>query len=259
MNETIVAEVLILGFDGFNEYRIPLFLLLLVIYTLTCIENLLMISVIWKSPRLHSPMYFLISNLLFCEFVGTTGIDPSVMQNILWGRSVVPFVDCVIQMHVVIAILVFETFLLTLMSYDRYLAICQPLRYSALMHNRLCLYLIISFWLFSAMVVAVSFYFFMSLKFCAPVIIYYFFCECTAFSVKWCVISNTKPLYIFGWVITYLLNLPFAFIVLSYLLIIISILRIKTSARRQKAFSTCSSHLVVVTLYFGIPFATYMH
>ncbi|XP_040191896.1 olfactory receptor 10A7-like [Rana temporaria] len=202
-------------------------------------------------------MYFLISNLFLCEFVGTTSVDPSVLENILWGRSVVPYVDCIIQINVVIAILVIETFLLTLMSYDRYLAICQPLRYAALMHNRLCLYLVIGFWLSSVAVVAVYFYFFLGLKFCAPIIINYFFCECTAFSIPVCVISSTRPFYIFSWVITYLLNLPFGFIVLSYILIIISILRIKSSAGRRKAFSTCSSHLLVVSLYFGIPFATY--
>ncbi|XP_077346715.1 olfactory receptor 10A7-like [Lithobates pipiens] len=256
-NETIVVEVLIVGFDGFDEYRIPLFLLLLIIYTVTCIENLLIISLIWKSPHLHSPMYFLISNLLLCEFVGTTSIEPSVLQNILGGRSVVPYVDCVIQINIVNAVLVFETFLLTLMSYDRYLAICHPLRYAALMHNRLCLYLVIGFWLFSAVVVAICFYFFMLLKFCAPVVVYYFFCEFTAFSIPVCVMSDTTPLYVYGWVISYLLNLPFGFIVLSYILIIISILRIKSSTGRRKAFSTCSSHLLVVSLYFGIPFASY--
>ncbi|XP_040191900.1 olfactory receptor 6F1-like [Rana temporaria] len=257
-NETIVVDVLVVGFDGFNEYRIPLFLLVLIIYIITCIENVLIISVIWKSPHLHTPMYFLISNLFLCEFVGTTGIEPSVLQNILWGRSVVPYVDCVIQINVVIAVLVFETFLLTLMSYDRYLAICHPLRYAALMHNRLCLYLMIGFWLFSAAVVAVLFYFFMCLKYCAPIIIYYFFCEYTAFSTLVCVLSDTRPISIYGWVISYLVNLPFGFIVLSYILIIISILRIKSSAGRRKAFSTCSSHLLVVSLYFGIPFATYI-
>ncbi|XP_077346719.1 olfactory receptor 2A12-like [Lithobates pipiens] len=257
-NETIVVEVLIVGFDGFDEYRIPLFPLLLIIYTVTCIEDILIISLIWKSPHLHSPMYFLISNLLLCEFVGSTGVEPSVLQNILWGRSIVPYVDCVLQMNVVLAVLVFETFLLTLMSYDRYLAICQPLRYAALMNIRLCLYLVISFWLFSAVVVAIFFYFFMCLKFCAPVIIYYFFCEFTAFSIPVCVMSNAKPLVIYGWVISYLLNLPFGLIVLSYIMIIISILRIKSSAGRQKAFSTCSSHLLVVSLYFGIPFASYV-
>ncbi|KAM5191363.1 olfactory receptor 2A14-like [Mantella aurantiaca] len=202
-------------------------------------------------------MYFLICNLFLCEFIGSTDIDPSVIQNILSGRSVVPYIDCLVQINVVVATLIFETFLLTLMSYDRYLAICHPLRYSALMHNRLCLYFVIVFWLFSAVLAVVCFCLILKLKYCAPIIIDFFFCEYTAFSIPVCVISDTRAIYIYGWVISYTLNVPFVLIVLSYTFIIIAILRIKSSAGRRKAFSTCSSHLFVVTLYFGIPFVSF--
>ncbi|XP_040191595.1 olfactory receptor 2A12-like [Rana temporaria] len=254
-NETIIVDVLVVGFDWFTDYRIPLFLLLLIIYTVTCIVNFLIIYLVCKNPRLHSPMYFLISNLFICDLVGTTSIGPSAMQIILWGRIVVPYVDCVFQMNVVNVVQFTQTFLLTLMSYDRYLAICHPLRYSALIHNRLCLYLVIVLWLFSLSLVAVYFYYLMSLKFCAPIIMNYFFCEYSALPFPVCDRADIGPLVIYGFVIAYVLNLPFGLVVLSYILIIISILRIKSSAGRRKAFSTCSSHLLVVSLFFGIPFA----
>ncbi|KAM5194575.1 olfactory receptor 1D2-like [Mantella aurantiaca] len=202
-------------------------------------------------------MYFLISNLLFCEFISTTNMSPSMLYNILSGRGVISYVGCLIQINVLMAALVFETFLLTFMSFDRYLAICLPLRYSALMHNRLCLYLIIVFWIVSLLVVATLFYYLMRLEYCGPVSIESFFCEYTTFTTA-CVTSDTGPIELTGWVISYLLNVPFMFIVLSYILIIFAILRIKSSAGRKKSFSTCSSHLLVVSIYFGIPFASYM-
>ncbi|KAM5194646.1 olfactory receptor 2A14-like [Mantella aurantiaca] len=204
-------------------------------------------------------MYFLICNLFLCEFIVTTNFDPSVLYNVLAGRGVISFVGCLIQICVTIAVLIFETFLLTLMSYDRYLAICHPLRYSALMYNRLCLYFIIVFWVFALAIVAALFYLLFTLKYCAPVRINFFFSEFTAFSLAvWCTVIYPKDLVIYSWVIAYTLNVPFVFIVLSYIFIIIAILRIKSSAGRRKAFSTCGSHLLVVSLYFGIPLASYV-
>nr|DBA23822.1 TPA: hypothetical protein GDO54_014700 [Pyxicephalus adspersus] len=259
MNETIIVEVLIVGFEDLSAYRIPLFLLLLFIYVITCIENLLIICLVWKSPHLHSPMYFLIGNLLFCELINTTDMEPSVLYNILSGRGFISFIGCLIQMHVGIAILIFETLLLMLMSYDRCLAICYPLRYSVLMHNRLCLYFVISFWLIALITVVIQFYLVFVLKYCGPISIDYFFCEYTMFfGGVTCILSDLYPLILFGLVQSALLNAPFALIVLSYTIIIVAILRIKSSDGRRKAFSTCSSHLMVVSLYFGIPFASYI-
>ncbi|XP_018428985.1 PREDICTED: olfactory receptor 2D2-like [Nanorana parkeri] len=258
-NQTFITEVLVVGFEDFNEYRIPLFVLLLVIYIATCVENVLIISLVWKSPRLHSPMYFLISNLLLCEFINTTNMDPSALYNILSGTGVISFVGCLAQINVVIAVLIFQTFLLMLMSsYDWYLAICHPLRYSSLMHIRLCLYVIIVFWMIAVLLVSVLIYFLVSLEYCGRVRLDYFFCEYTAYSIAVCVMSDARALITYSWVVSYTLNVTFLLILLSYILIIIAILRIKSSAGRRKAFSTCSSHLLVVSLYFGIPFISYL-
>ncbi|XP_073468859.1 olfactory receptor 5V1-like [Aquarana catesbeiana] len=257
MNQTIFVEILILGFENLSDYKIPLFVFLLIIYTCTCIENLLIIFLVNKSPHLHSPMYYLISNLLFCELVYTTNLVPLMLHDILLGRGVISYLGCVIQLNVLGGVSDVESFLLTLMSYDRYLAICKPLRYSALIHNRLCLYLLILFWLFSFLSVAVVFYLLINLKFCGPVSIDHFHCDYTALLSMAC--SDIGVLMIYVLVISITLTVgPFLLIILSYIFIIIAILRIKSSSGRQKAFSTCSSHLLVVTLYFGTLFSLYV-
>ncbi|KAM5194571.1 olfactory receptor 2B6-like [Mantella aurantiaca] len=257
-NKTILLEVFFVGFESFTLYKVPLILFLFIIYTFTCIENFVIIFLIWRSPRLHSPMYVLIGNLLFCEIIFITNLAPSLMSNIASGRWTMDFIGCLIQINVMICVTSVEIFLLTLMSYDRYLAICQPLRYSALIHNRLCLYFVIAFWIISLIMIAVIFYLLMTLVFCAPMFMEHFVCEFTEFLSFACIMSDIKFLTIFGLVVSTILNAPFLIILVSYILIIISVLRIKSSAGRQKAFSTCGSHLIVVTIYFSIPFLASM-
>ncbi|CAI9541786.1 unnamed protein product [Staurois parvus] len=242
-------EILIIGFESFTDYKIPLFLLLLIIYTLTCIENLLIIFLVNKYPHLHSPMYFLISNLLFCEFVYTTNLVPLMLHDLLLGRGVISLLGCVVQINVLGVLSDVASFLLTLMSYDRYLAICKPLRYSALIHNRLCLYFIILFWLISLMIVAGISYFLLNLEFCGPVIIDHFHCDFN--NIKSSACSDITSFDFFVFVISISLTVgPFVLIVLSYAFIINAILKIKSSSGRQKAFSTCSSHLLVGDFVF---------
>ncbi|XP_018427447.1 PREDICTED: olfactory receptor 497-like [Nanorana parkeri] len=255
-NLTLKDEVLIVGFENLSDYRIPLFLLLLIIYTFTCIENILIIFLVRISSRLHCPMYILIGNLLFCEFLYTTDLVPLILQHMLLGRGVISRLGCSIQLSVSGCITMVETLLLTLMSYDRYLAICKPLRYSALIHNRLCLYFVNGFWFISFISAAVIFYFVINIKFCGPLTIDHFFCDFTPYISFAC--SDILPLVLFSLVISILATiLPFFLIVLSYIFIIITILRIQTSEGRQKAFATCSSHLLVVTLYYGALFCLY--
>ncbi|XP_040215132.1 olfactory receptor 493-like [Rana temporaria] len=257
MNQTNFVEILILGFENLREYKIPLFLFLLIIYTCTCIENLLIIFLVNKSPHLHSPMYFLISNLLFCELVYTTNLVPLMLHDLLLGRGVISYLGCVIQLNVLGGVSNVKAFLLTFMSYDRYLAIFKPLRYSTLISNRLCLYVIILFWLISFLSVAVVFYLLINLKFCGPVSIDHFYCDYTTLISIAC--SDISVLMIYVLVISTTLTLgPCLLIILSYVFIIVAILRIKSSSGRQKAFSTCSSHLMAVTLYFGTLFGLYV-
>ncbi|XP_073472330.1 olfactory receptor 5V1-like [Aquarana catesbeiana] len=255
-NQTVNPEVLIVGFENLTEYRIPLFLLLLIIYTLTCIENILIIFLVCISPRLHCPMYILIGNLLFCEFLYTTDLVPLILHHMLSRRPVISHLGCSVQLNVSGAITIVETLLLTLMSYDRYLAICKPLRYSALIHNRLCFYFVTVFWLLSLIFLIVVFYYVLNLEFCGPLTIDHFYCDFTPYVSLAC--SDIRTLVLFALSVSVTLTiLPFFFIVLSYVFIIVTILRIQTSAGRQKAFSTCSSHLLVVTIYYTAVFCLY--
>ncbi|CAI9606092.1 unnamed protein product [Staurois parvus] len=256
-NQTLNVEVLIVGFENLTDYRIPLFLLLLIIYTLTCIENLLIIFLVCVNPRLHCPMYILIGNLFLCEFLYTTDLVPLILHHILLGRPTISHLGCSIQLSVSGAVTIVETLLLTLMSYDRYLAICKPLRYSVLIHNRLCFYLIIVSWFISLTFITATFYFVINLEFCGPLTIDHFFCDFTPYVSFAC--SDITPVVLIGLSVSITLTiLPFVLIVLSYVFIIFTILRIQTSEGRKKAFSTCSSHLLVVTIYYTALFCLYV-
>ncbi|XP_073472265.1 olfactory receptor 5V1-like [Aquarana catesbeiana] len=256
-NQTLIVEVLIVGFENLIEYRIPLFLLLLIIYTFTCIENILIIFLVSISPRLHCPMYILIGNLLFCEFLYTTDLVPQMLHHMLSKRPVISHLGCSVQLSVSGAVTIVETLLLTLMSYDRYLAICKPLRYSVLIHNRLCFYLVTMIWLISIILITVTFYFVINLEFCGPLTIDHFYCDFTPYVSFAC--SEIMTVVLLGLSVSVTVTIiPFFFIVLSYIFIIVAILRIQTSAGRQKAFSTCSSHLLVVTIYYTALFCLYV-
>ncbi|XP_068121409.1 olfactory receptor 2A12-like [Hyperolius riggenbachi] len=257
-NRTIVTEVFINGFESVVDYKIPIFLVLLIFYILTCLENCLVIFLVCRSPRLHSPMYIFVSNLLFVELAYATDMTPSMLFNVLSSRVTISYVGCLVQLNVLSWMGIVDILQITVMSYDRYLAICHPLRYSVLMHNRLCLYFLIVFWVLSAVLTAGYFYLFGQLEYCAPVKMNFFFCEYTAFVHFACVMANLDTLELYGFIIATILNLFCGFIFLSYIVIIIAILRIRSATGRQKAFSTCSSHLLVVVIHFLIPFLAFI-
>ncbi|XP_068121429.1 olfactory receptor 2A12-like [Hyperolius riggenbachi] len=256
-NQTTNAEIVIIGFEGLSDYRIPLFFLLLFLYTFSSSENLLIIFLVSRSPSLHSPMYILISNLLFCELLYSTDLIPLMLHHILAERAVIYHLGCTVQLTIAGSVTIVDILLLMLMSYDRYLAVCQPLRYSVLMHNRLCACLVTVFWLITILLNIVIFYFVIRLKFCCPVLIDHFYCDFTPLVSLAC--SDVSPLVSYAlWVSAMLTIVPFGLIVISYTVIIVEILRIRSSTGRQKAFSTCSSHLLVVSLGFGFAIVLYL-
>ncbi|XP_073472303.1 olfactory receptor 6C4-like [Aquarana catesbeiana] len=256
-NQTLMIEVWIVGFENLSAYKIPLFLFLLLIYILTCFENLLIIFLVNKSPHLHSPMYFLISNFIFCQFFYTTNLVPRMLHDLLSEIGVTSYLGCIVQLSILGGVSDVESFLYVMMSYDRYLAICQPLRYSTLMHNRLCLYVVIVFWLISSAAVAVVWYFLINVELCGPVRVNHFHCDFTTLMVFAC--SDIAPLMFLILVISGVLSAaPLVAAVVSYTFIIIAVLRIKSSKGRKKAFSTCSSHLLVLGIYFAMMFTLYV-
>ncbi|XP_053320025.1 olfactory receptor 24-like [Spea bombifrons] len=200
--------------------------------------------------HLKAPMYFFLSHLSSNDILLTTTIEPEMLQIILREGSSISLSGCLTQLYFFSLSAINECFLLTVMSYDRYLAICNPLRYSSIMDLKLCILLVGSSWVCGVLIALPHIVLFNKMTFCGSNVINHFYCDllpllklsCSDISTSEIVNAiNSVPI----------LFLPFIFISVTYMNIIVAILRISTSSGRQKAFSTCSSHLTVVCMYYG--------
>ncbi|XP_044838072.1 olfactory receptor 1020-like [Mauremys mutica] len=256
-NETSITKFILLGFRNLNEVQILLFALFLVIYILTMAGNLLMVALVVYDQQLHTPMYFFLGNLSFLETCYTSVISPRLLAGFLVEDRTVSFRDCITQLFFFGALASIECFLLAVMAYDRYLAICNPLSYMVMMNLRVCLLLVSASWItgFSASALVVGMV--PQLNFCGPNEINNFFCDMEELFRLSCTKSPLVEMIIL--VSCSLISLvPFLFIIVSYVLILSAILQIASSTGRQKAFSTCASHLLVVSLYYGTLIIMYM-
>ncbi|KAM7150527.1 olfactory receptor 11L1-like [Macrochelys suwanniensis] len=249
-NQTSIIKFVLLGFGNPKEVQILLFVVFLVIYIVTLAGNLLIVALVVADQQLHTPMYFFLGNLSFLETCYTSVTSPRLLAGFLAEDRTISFSDCITQLFFFGALACIECFILAVMAYDRYLAICNPLNYNVIMNLRLCLQLVSASWItgFSANSLVVGMV--RQLSFCGPNEINNFFCDMEEL-VK---LSCTKSILVEMIVLVScsLVSLaPFLFIVVSYILILSAILRITSSAGRQKAFSTCASHLLVVSLYYG--------
>ncbi|XP_040275056.1 olfactory receptor 6B1-like [Bufo bufo] len=256
-NSTTVPEFFILGFPALNDYKFSFFSIILIMYSMTICENLLIILLVSTSQRLHSPMYFFLGHLALSDIVLVTIIVPKMLEVIIWEGSTIPYVGCLAQFYLYGGTVCAECFLLSAMSYDRYLAICRPLHYISVMSAKLRYSLIISSWGLSFMLVFITLVFLCNLDFCGSNVIAHFFCEfkpllditcsdITAVSINMIVLCLVLVL------------LPFLLIIISYVCIFITIFGISSTSGRQKTFSTCASHLVVVSTYYGSMLIIYM-
>ncbi|XP_029435779.1 olfactory receptor 1019-like [Rhinatrema bivittatum] len=256
-NLTTVTEFIILGFPEFPQLQIPLFLLFLLIYLIILMGNLTIITLTCLDPRLHTPMYFFLCNLSFLDISYTSLTLPKLMDIFLRkGKHISAFV-CFIQMHFFISLLGIEYVLLTVMAYDCYVAICHPLRYTTIMNPRVCLLMVTGTWMFGflgpvAYTVLVSHF-----SFCGSIEINHFFCDLSALLKLSC--TSTFAVESITYIAGFFIVLPCLILTLtSYVYIISSILRIRSAEGRRKAFSTCSSHLTVVILFYGTIMCLYM-
>ncbi|XP_073511084.1 olfactory receptor 1E16-like [Phyllobates terribilis] len=241
----------------FQNLRIFLLLILLVIYCVTVCGNLLIILVVSSSRSLHSPMYFFLTQLSFSDILISTTIVPNMLHIVLYEGSSVSFFGCLTQFYFFSAFGMLETFILTVMSYDRYQAICHPLHYTTVMHLTFCLGSILLSWLILLVVILVLSVTMSYLWFCGPNIIDHFFCDRDPNLELSC--SDTSILKAESMFLMISLGIcPFTVITVSYIYIISTILKIPSTTGRQKTFSTCSSHLTVVAMHYGSAFSIYL-
>ncbi|XP_023970206.1 olfactory receptor 6B1-like [Chrysemys picta bellii] len=256
-NQTAVTEFILLGFRELPDLQILFFLMFLVIYIATVTGNTLITALVVDDQHLHTPMYFFLGNLSCLETCYTSTILPQMLANLLTGDKTISFSGCLLQLYFFCALLCTECYLLAAMSYDRYLAICKPLHYSTLMNNRFCFQLAAGSTLNGSLASTIFVFFLSQLTFCGPNEIDHFYCDVIPFMELSC--SDTHWLVLFHFILSCVFILPpFLLTLTSYVCIIASILRIPSTTGRQKAFSTCSSHLIVVTIYYGTLMIVYV-
>nr|XP_027804012.1 olfactory receptor 2B2-like [Marmota flaviventris] len=255
-NESAPQEFILLGFSDRPWLELPLFVVFLVSYVLTIVGNMTIILVSHLDPKLHTPMYFFLTNLSLLDLCYTTSTVPQMLVNIRSTRKVISYGGCVAQLFIFLALGSTECLLLAVMSFDRFVAICRPLRYSVIMHHGLCLQLATASWVsgFSNSVLQSTWTLHMPL--CGHREVDHFFCEVPALLKLSCADTTANEAELFFISVLFLL-IPVTLILISYTFIVQAVLRIQSAEGRRKAFGTCGSHLIVVTLFYGT--AIYMY
>ncbi|XP_030043777.1 olfactory receptor 11H2-like [Microcaecilia unicolor] len=249
-NQTQVKEFILRGLSIHQAAQIPLLILFSVVYILTLVGNMMIITLVWSAPRLHKPMYIFLGNLSFVEIWYTTTTVPKMLSGLLSRINSISFSGCFLQFYFFFCFGTTECFLLTVMGYDRYLAICHPLRYNVLMSGKICSCLAASCWIFGFLWPLSPIFLVLQQPFCGPNELNHFLCDPGPLLELSCIRSYGIEMTISGCIALMLLS-TFSFTFISYTFIIQTIIKIPSSSGRLKAFSTCASHLTVVTIFFG--------
>ncbi|XP_004715006.1 putative olfactory receptor 2W6 [Echinops telfairi] len=251
-----VTEFVFLGLSSQPEIRLILFIMFLFFYVLTVAGNIIIITLIRLEPHLHTPMYFFLTNLSFLDICYTSTNVPQMLSNMV-GKKTISFSGCATQMYFSLSFGMIECVLLGVMAYDRYVAICHPLHYTVIMDQNTCVQLAAISWsssFLSSMVINILT---LSLPYCGPNILNHFFCEVPSVLRLACTDTLLTELVVFVFSII-IVFIPFFLIVVSYVRILQSVLRMGSASGRQKALSTCASHLTVVALFYGTAIFMYM-
>ncbi|XP_043831328.1 olfactory receptor 13C7-like isoform X1 [Dromiciops gliroides] len=249
-NKTVVLEFILLGLSKHHNFEIVLFVLCLGIYLVILVGNSSLILLSILDSNLHTPMYFFLSNLSFVDIVGTSSFVPLMLVNFLSVRKTISFSGCALQMYLTHALGTTECVLLAIMAYDRYVAICNPLRYTIIMNMRVCVQLAALSWIVGSINSLLQTILALRLSFCGNNIIDHFFCEILAVLKLACVDISLNAFVMMVAVVLVTLT-PVLLIFISYVFILATILRLNSAEGRKKAFSTCSAHLTVVIIFYG--------
>ncbi|XP_052570209.1 olfactory receptor 10A6-like [Peromyscus californicus insignis] len=256
-NDSFVAEFILLGFSNYPELQGQMFGAFLVIYLVTLMGNALIITIIFLDQSLHIPMYLFLQNLSVVETGFSTAIMPEMLVVLTTQKATISFGGCFAQMYFILLFGGSECFLLGAMAYDRFAAICHPLSYPVIMNKRVFVKLVMCSWVLGTMMTTLQTTWVFSFPYCGPNEINHISCETPAVLELACADIFFFEIYAFTGTILIILT-PFLLILLSYIRILSTILRMPASTGRQKAFSTCASHLTSVTLFYGTASMTYL-
>ncbi|XP_006215447.1 olfactory receptor 2B11-like [Vicugna pacos] len=257
INNTYPEEFILLGFADRPWLELPLFIILLITYPMAMMGNIAIILVSKLDPRLHSPMYFFLTNLSFLDMCYTTSIVPQMLFNLGSSKKTISYMRCAVQLYFFHIMGGTECLLLALMSFDRYMAICKPLHYTLVMNQHACILLASTVWL-SGMTYAVSeATVTLQLPLCGHNTLDHLLCEIPVLIKAACGEKGANELAL-SVVCIFMLAVPLCLILASYACIGYAVFKIKSSEGRKKAFGTCSSHLIVVFLFYGPAISMYL-
>ena len=256
-NVTQVSAFILVGFPTAPWLQYLLFLLFLLTYLFVLVENLAIILTVWGSPSLHRPMYYFLGSMSFLELWYVCDIIPKMLDGFLLQRRRISFVGCMTQLYFFSSLVCTECVLLASMAYDRYVAICHPLRYQAIMTTGLCVQLVAFSFMSGFTVSVIKVYFISGATFCGSNVLNHFFCDISPILRLACMDYSTAELVDF--VLAFLiLVLPLVATVLSYRHVTLAVLRIPSATGRWRAFSTCASHLTVVVVHYSFASVIYV-
>ncbi|XP_033048957.1 olfactory receptor 2A12 [Trachypithecus francoisi] len=256
-NRTWITEVILLGFQVDPALELFLFGFFLLFYSFTLMGNGIILGLICLDSRLHTPMYVFLSHLAIVDISYASSTVPKMLANLAMHKKVISFATCILQTFLYLAFAITECLILVVMCCDRYVAICHPLQYTLIMNWRVCTVLASTCWIFSFLLALVHITLILRLPFCGPQKIDHFFCQIMSVFKLACADTGLNQVVLFASSVFVLVG-PLCLVLVSYLRILVAILRIQSGESRRKAFSTCSSHLCMVGLFFGSAIVMYM-
>ncbi|CAI9613077.1 unnamed protein product [Staurois parvus] len=257
VNQTQVTQIRLLGFHGLAKFKTLLFIVVLLTYLIILGGNLLIIILVTTVDHLKIPMFFFLKHLATADVLQTTSVVPMMLNIILIEEGRLSFVGCITQMYALGIFGFVQCILIAVMSYDRYLAVCKPLHYASLMNPRVCLLLVLGTWILVTLLTSSEIMVMVQFSFCGINYIDHFFCDFGP--IVELSASDTSSLMLQDFVNgIFLLFCPFTFIIITYMYIFFTILKKSSAYGRLKAFSTCSSHLATVCVYYGTLITIYM-